>query len=117
MAHITAFLIVLTLTGQPVANALCVSWCDSPSERQACGDAIAPSMSAAIALASSTCVALLTESPFLREEGRSALQIAVVLHGVQAMVSSPLGGTRPANIRSRGEANAGRSVPTLVLRV
>jgi len=116
MAHITAFLIVLTLTGQPVANALCVSWCELPSERQACSDAIAPSMAAEIALASSTCVALLTESPFLTEEGRSSLHIGVVLHGGQAIVF-PIGGTRLVDVRSCGEMNAGRLLPTPVLRV
>lgn len=41
MASITAFLVVLTLTGEPVVNALCFSWCDTSSETMNCVEAIA----------------------------------------------------------------------------
>jgi|RhiMethySRZTD1v2_1073278.scaffolds.fasta_scaffold00921_38 hypothetical protein len=41
MAYITGFLVVLTLAGQPVANALCITWCDLQSETQSCGEVIA----------------------------------------------------------------------------
>src|SRR5215204_5056840 len=72
MAGLPVILIVLTLTGEPVANALCITWCDEPSERQHCGDVVAQPTFPALSVAGSTCAALLTASPFLREEGRSA---------------------------------------------
>ena len=77
MAHLTAILIVLTLTGQPVANALCVNWCNLPSERQHCGEAIAQT-APKTSLASSRCGVPVSAGSFLREEGRSALCTAAV---------------------------------------
>ena len=72
MTQLAAILIVLTLTGEPVTNALCITWCDQPSERQHCSDVIAQNASPAFSGADGTCAALLTASPFLREEGQNA---------------------------------------------
>ena len=67
MASVTALLIVLTLAGQPAVDALCISWCDSPSERQACGEAIATFTSPELSQAVTTCVTLLEVAPFVRD--------------------------------------------------
>ena len=66
MAQLAAILIVLTLTGEPVANALCINWCNQPSERQHCSDVIAQPTFPAFSDAGSICAALLTANPFLR---------------------------------------------------
>ena len=114
MAYIPAILIVLTLTGEPVANALCIKWCDIPSERQHCGEAIAQSASE-ISLPSSACV-VLSAGPFLREEGRSALFNAVALETAHAV---DIGVTQMGllHLRASGAATPGRPLPPLVLRV
>ena len=115
MAHVPAFLIVLTLTGQPVANALCINWCDISSERQHCGDAIAHSTPPALAAAGSTCAAFLTASPFLKEEGRRG--ITAITLGTGPAVDSGLTGREFVHPRASGDAARGRRVPALVLRV
>jgi hypothetical protein len=116
MAQLAAILIVLTLTGEPAANALCIIWCDQPSERQHCGDVIAQPTSPAFSVAGDTsCAALLTESPFLREEGRSAYPALAPATGPN--VDCALTETGLARLRSSGDATHGRPVPVLVLRV
>jgi hypothetical protein len=113
MAQLPAILIVLTLTGAPVANALCITWCDQPSERQHCGDAIAQATSPAFSLAAGTCAAFLTASPFLGEEGRSAYPAIVPAASPDSGLTAS--GRRP--VRANGDATRGRPVPVLVLRV
>jgi hypothetical protein len=115
MAKLAAILIVLTLTGEPVANALCITWCDQPSERQHCGDVIAQPTSSVLSVAGSTCTALLTASPFLREEGRSASPAIAPTNG--PAVDCGLTETGLARLRVTGDATRGRPVPVLVLRV
>ena len=117
MASITALLVVLTLTGEPVASALCISWCGSIQERQSCDEAIAQPTSAAVADASRTCVALLTGNPFLKEEGRGTLHIAAAVNVVHAFSTLPTQGSDLANIRRGDDATVGRPTPVLVLRV
>ena len=117
MAHITALLIVLTLTGQPVANALCINWCDRPSAHQHCSDAIAPSTPAEFSTAGSTCVALPQAGPFLREEGRSAPPVATVVHAAQPLQTGLIDAGSLARAWHSGDPTAGRPLPTLVLRV
>lgn len=114
MTQLAAILIVLTLTGEPVANALCIIWCDQPSERQHCGDVIAQPTSPTLSVAG-LCDALLTASPFLREEGRSA-------HPAIAPATCPAGycglaETRLVRLRASVDATLGRPMPVLVLRV
>jgi len=115
MAKLAAILIVLTLTGEPVANALCITWCDKPSERQHCGDVIALPTSPVLSVAGSTCAALLIASPFLREEGRSGHPAIAPATG--AAVDCGLTETGLARLRVTGDAIRGRPVPVLVLRV
>jgi hypothetical protein len=115
MAKLVVILIVLTLTGEPVANALCITWCDQPSERQPCSDVIAQSTSPALSVAGSSCAALLTPSPFLREEGRSAYPAIASAAG--PAVNCGLTETGLAGVRVAGDATRGRPVPAQVLRV
>lgn len=115
MAQLAAILIVLTLTGEPVANALCIIWCDQPSERQHCSDVIAQPTFPAFSDAGSTCAALLTANPFLREEGRSASPAIAPATG--PAVDCALTETGLARRRASGDATRGRPVPVLVLRV
>ena len=115
MAKLAAILIVLTLTGEPVANALCITWCDQPSERQHCGDVIAQPTSPTLSVRGSTCAALLTASPFLREDGRSAYPTIAPATGPAACCG--LTKTGLAGLRASEDATRSRPVPVLVLRV
>ena len=113
MAHLPVILIVLTLTGEPVANALCINWCDSPSERQHCGDAIAHTQP--LLLAGTSCAALLTPGAFVQEEGQR-LSITAARDTVPAFASHPTVG-QTLHVGPSVELTAGRLVPPLVLRV
>ena len=115
MAHVTAFLIVLTLTGEPVAHALCISKCGLPAETQTCDDAIAPSTAPHLAVPDRGCTALLAVAPFLNE-GRKTFRIDAMLH-VPAIAASPTRDTRLVDSGRGGDGNAGRPAPPLVLRV
>ena len=116
MTQLAAILIVLTLTGEPVVNALCITWCDQPSERQYCGDVIAQPTSPALSVAGSTaCATLLTASPFLREEGRIAYP--AIAPATAPNVDCALTETGPARWLASRDATRGRPVPVLVLRV
>ena len=115
MTQLAAILIVLTLTGEPVANALCITWCDQPSERQHCSDVIAQNASPAFSVADGTCAALLTASPFLREEGQTAYPAVALTAG--PAVYSGWTETGLSRLPVSGDSTHGRPVPVLVLRV
>lgn len=115
MAKLAAILIVLTLTGEPVANALCITWCDQPSERQHCGDVIAQPTSPVLAVVGGTCVPLLTASPFLSQDGRSAY--AAIAPATGPAGYSGLTETGLSRLRASADPVHGRPVPVLVLRV
>ena len=115
MTRLPVILIVLTLTGEPVANALCITWCDQPSERQHCGDVIRQPTFPALSVTDSTCAALLTASPFLREEGRSASPAIAPAAG--PAVCCGLTEAKLARLGASGDATRGRPLPVLVLRV
>ena len=120
MTHVTTFLIVLTLTGSPAAEAACISWCDAPSSTAGtlCRESVAEPMSLAMSDRSSTCAALLAPNPFLKEEGRIAFQTQTSLGVVNALDTPLMGGARLAYIRSGDcEAIDGRPTPTRVLRL
>lgn len=116
MAFVTAFLVVLTLTGEPVVNALCIAWCDTQSETMNCDEAIAqiavPQITAAVG---TMCVVILATAPFLREEGRDSGRIAVVA-ATSVSVVSPWE-THPASTQHGGGATGVLRAAPLVLRV
>jgi hypothetical protein len=117
MAHTTALLIVLTLAGEPAANALCINWCNSPSAMQGCGEAIATSTTPQLLNATTTCVALLGVTPFLREEARSSQGLVAAADLPPAVAETPDRGRRPLGVCRHRDATAGHPLPTLVLRV
>jgi hypothetical protein len=118
MTHVTTLLIVLALTGGPVADAICVSWCDSgPMTKGAtCDESVAEPMSIAISDGSSTCAALLADSPFLREEGRIVFHTSSrgIFHALNTRLE---GRAWLARIRIDGKAIDGQLGPPLVLRL
>lgn len=116
MASIIVVLVLLALTGEPVANALCVTWCESSSERQICEEAIARPAVPGRSIAAAPCVVSVTIAPFLREEERRASRIATVIDIPPAFAGIPDGGGHPG-FRSAHKATDGRPVPVLVLRV
>lgn len=117
MAHVTALLIVLTLAGEPAANALCVSRCDSPSERQGCGDAIATSVTPELSNATKTCVTLFAATPFLREEARSSQGVAGARDLPPTVAGTPAEAARGVRVPCAGVTTAGRPQPLLALRM
>ena len=117
MTHVTTLLIVMALTGGPVANATCASWCESRPTMGNCGEYIAESISATISGGGDTCPALLADSPFLREEGLIAAHTPTFLGVFHAPDASLTGGGRMTRIRDNGGPIDGRLAPALVLRV
>jgi hypothetical protein len=119
MSRVTTLLIVLILTGSPVADAACVSWCDARpmTATPTCRENITDSMSMAISNGSGTCVALLAASPFLREEGRIAFLAQTSPGGFHALDALLMEGARLAHARGDWKAIDRRPAPTLVLRL
>ena len=119
MTHVTTLLLVLTLSGWPVAQAICASRCDSrmTTAGHLGDDSIAHPMSMAISDGSSACVARLAANPFTQEEGRSAFHPQHSLGLFSAAEVHLTGGSRPTHDRSGGGANDGRPVPILALRL
>lgn len=116
MAYITALVIALTMAGQPAANALCSSWCDSPSDRHTCGEAIVNPATSPVSIASTACLTLTAATPFLGQEGRRILD--AVSTGSGSAVSLPPHATAPPPCLLEGrEPTAGRPLPVLVLRI
>ncbi len=113
MAHITALVIALTLAGQPVANALCNNWCDSPSYRHRCDEAIVNPAAPALSAVPTTCVAP-AATPFMREEGESAFH-AVTPAAVDGAAALPSRAVRYPRLREGSHPSADR--PLVVLRL
>jgi hypothetical protein len=116
MAYITALLVVLTLTGEPVANALCVTWCDSSSEKQTCDQAIAQTADSAPTITGTACTVSVTIAPFLSEEARGVSRMAVAADRPGALVAVP-DRTNSPRLRIAREATDRRPAPVFALRV
>jgi hypothetical protein len=114
MASITALLVVLTLTGEPVANALCTIWCDTASEKHSCGEAIARATAPDATVTATDCATIVTV-PFLREEGRVASRVGAVATLPSAAV--PPAASRSLPAPGRDGTSDGWPKPPLVLRV
>ena len=114
MASLTALFVVLTLTGEPVVNALCNVWCDTSSETRTCGEAIAQTTIPELTtVAGTACAALLMTAPFLREEGPNASRMAVAL---SLLAMATLQETRFPQGLNPESTTGGRPAPPLVLR-
>jgi hypothetical protein len=117
MTRVTTLLIVLILTGSPVADAACVSWCDArPITGSACRESIVDPMSVTISDASGTCAALLAANPFLREEARVTFQAQTSFDGFHTPDTLLAGGARLACRTGDCKAIDGRRA-ALVLRL
>lgn len=94
MLRFTAFLVVVTLTGLPVAPTACLVWCgDHRTTSGVCHDEAVNNGSPVVTAADGTCAVPVTESPFIREDARP------VLHAVPALfVARALGPTPTAHL-------------------
>jgi hypothetical protein len=66
MARVSAFLVVFALIGGPIANAVCLSTCESHLTTGSCRE---HTTELAIASGTGPCPALVADTPFLLEEG------------------------------------------------
>lgn len=114
MASLTAFLIVLTLAGEPV-NALCVIWCDTSSETMNCREeAIAPATAAELTMAETACTTFITTIPFVKEDVRGVDQVAVA-DAAPALVPAERSGQLP--FMQAHQRTSSWSEPAFVLRL
>ena len=115
MASFTALLVVLTLTGQPVVDALCVTWCDTSSEilnyRE---EAIAPTSAAELTAAETACTTFITTIPFVKEDVRGVDQVAVA-DAAPALVPAERSG--PLAFMQAHQRTSSWSEPAFVLRL
>jgi hypothetical protein len=117
MLRVTVALIVVTLTGLPVAPAICLSWCgEHKTISEYCHDEAVGSGSAAVITQRAECRALVLDSPFIREDARPVLH--TVPHLTAARTASML--TTAAAHRfsaSHQHTVLASPAPPLVLRV
>jgi hypothetical protein len=115
MLRLTAFLVVVTLTGLPVVPAVCLSWCEAQEKTTIgnCHDEAGRNGSPILISGSTMCSALL-ERPFTREETRPVLG-AVSSLPVSRIAGSPLSPT--AHTPAGEPRSAGPARQPLVLRL
>jgi hypothetical protein len=115
MTQVATVLIVMTLTGGPVARAVCVSWCDWSSAPD-CGMSSGETAFVSMFSENDTCGALLSDRPFVTEEGWTTSQPTslVRFHSPGHAVAAR---TTAIPIAIDGYPIDGRPVLALVLRV
>ena len=81
MERLAALLIVLTMTGSPVAHAACLAWCSSGTAAtgEACHHSVAHALPVAISGDTNTCTAFLAPSPFFTLERRAAIHPPIAM--------------------------------------
>jgi hypothetical protein len=115
MAFFTALLVILTLTGKPVVNALCVTWCDTSSEILNCREEAIAHMSAAeLTVAETPCTTFVTTVPFVKEDVRGIGQVAVEDVAVPAAVPDR---SDPLALTLAHQWTSNWSEPALILRL
>ena len=111
MTQITALLIVFALTGGPIANAVCLTWCHSHLTMENCSEHMTQP---AIVVGSGSCPALVADTPFVNEEGRISIDnSSLVVHPT----ATPLTSGRVSYISRDCQAVDGRRVQSVVLRL
>jgi len=111
--HIAAFLMTLTIGATPVANLVCVESCSGDT------DVAIPECHLLLPVArdaNDNCVALLTQTPFLREETQPIVDVAVPASTPPAILAVQ-GGAELASARDLVSAMFHRPTPPLVLRL
>jgi len=116
MLRVTVALIVVTLTGFPVAPAICLSWCgEHKTTTEYCHDEAVGNGSAAVMTQRADCTALVIDSPFIREDARPVLH--AVQHLTSARTASTLTITAPHSLSARNQLTVLAPPPPLILRV
>ena len=116
MPRLTAFLIVVTLTGLPVFPTACLSWCgELDTATGSCHDE-ARDGSVFISSAKDTCKTLVAEGSFIREEMRPVLHAVCDLPMSRTAVWPAIPIAHGFAGHDRGASGAPPSSP-LVLRV
>lgn len=111
MTRITALLIVLALTGGPVAHALCLTRCHSQLTTENCNEDMAEP---AVSAENGSCPTLVANTPFVGEEGRTNVIVApLVVHPT----APPLALGRVSHVPRDCQAVGGRRVQLVVLRL
>ena len=113
----TALLMVLTLTGSPLATLTCVSWCGSPASPVSCHGTSDHALPMSIADADATCAQLLATNPFVRDDVR------LTFDATRVRTVPALHAVRPATTIVPGVRDARETPPaipramSLVLRI
>ena len=119
MRHVAAYALLLTLTGSPVAHAVCAVWCHaaSMSAHPACHHSREASALTAIMATHEPCSGLLADSPAVKEEAQGrAPATGPATHLLALQLPLP-GGARLARVVVDGAPMDGRSLAPLVLRL
>ncbi|HEY1304271.1 MAG TPA: hypothetical protein VGF24_12010 [Vicinamibacterales bacterium] len=112
MARITVLLIVLALTGGPVANAICITRCHSPRTMDNCSAAMTEPV---ITGEGQSCPAQVADTPFVREERPVTVDLSAAL--VVDLTITPLTRERVSSLSRGSQAVDGRRVQPVVLRL
>jgi hypothetical protein len=117
--NVTALLLLLTLTGSPIASLGCISWCASPvsTDHAGCRETSPQGTSVAISDADNACALLFATSPFLREDGRTTPNPSSPMNAVRAFSPPRLEPVRFGDTRNVRESGGGRATRPLVLRI
>jgi hypothetical protein len=112
MARVPAFLVVFALIGGPIANAVCLSTCESHLTTGSCRE---HTTELAIASGTGPCPALVADTPFVLEDGGPPIAAppSLSVHlAVTALTQARLFG-----IDTNHPAFADRHMPPFVLRL
>ena len=117
--NVTALLLLLTLTGSPIASLSCISWCASPHSTHdaICHEAPAQAADLTISESDNACARLLSTSPFLKEEGQTAHHPPSLVNAVRATSLPPLESIRFGDRPNGSETARARARQPLVLRI
>ena len=117
--NVTALLFLLTLTGSPIASLGCVSWCASlGSTRYAvCRETSPQATPLTISDADNTCALLFAANPFLKEDGRTTLNLSSPTNAVRAFSLPRLEPVGLGDMRHVRESGGVCTTRPLVLRI
>ena len=113
----TALLMVLTLTGSPLATLTCISWCGSPASPASCHGTSDQALPVSIAEADATCAQLLAANPFVRENVRVKCDSARVSTVPALNIARPASADVPSVREARDTPPAFARTMSLVLRI
>jgi hypothetical protein len=117
--NVTTLLLLLTLTGSPIASLGCISWCASPvsTGHAGCRETSPQATSLAISDPDNACPLLFAASPFLTEDGRTTLNPSSPTNAVRAFSLPRLEPVGLGDTRHLRESGGVRATRPLVLRI